>query len=433
MTTVRTILAVAAMDVTNAFLHGDLYEDVYMKLPQGYTGIGSKIKLNVTDECDVSQKVVCKLKKSLYGLKQAPRQWFAKLSETLMRFGYNQSKSDYSLFTKSNTQDITLILIYVDDLLICGTNLTEITTLKEMLSKSFHMKDLGELTYFLGLEVFRSSSGFFVSQRKYALDLLKEHHMVDVKPVLLPMESNLKLTTDKGELLPSPTPYQRLLGRLIYLTITRTDISFTVQLLSQFMHQPTLVHMQAAKRLLTYIAGTVNQGILLASTSAATLTSYCDSDWDGCPMSRRSTSGYCIFLGKSPVSWKAKKQSVVARSSAEAEYRAMALTSCEVTWLTHLLKALGLTSLPPAVLKCDNQAALAIAANPVLHERTKHLEVDCHFIRDKVQNGSIVTEQVPSTEQIADVLTKVLTVKQHQYLLDKLGATTHNLRGSNKG
>ncbi|XP_056688715.1 uncharacterized mitochondrial protein AtMg00810-like [Spinacia oleracea] len=414
-----------------------------MKLPQGYNGIGSRIKLNGTDECDVPQKVVCKLKKSLYGLKQAPRQWFAKLSETLLRFGYNQSKSDYSLFTKSNTQDIegnnalgpniTLILIYVDDLLICGTNQTEIATLKEMLSKSFHMKDLGELTYFLGLEVFRSSSGFFVSQRKYALDFLKEHHMVDVKSVLLPMESNLKLTTDNGELLPSPTPYQRLLGRLIYLTITRPNISFTVQLLSQFMHQPTSVHMQVAKRLLRYIAGTFNQGILLASTSTSTLTAYCDNDWVRCPISRRSTSGYCIFLGKSPVSWKAKKQSVVARSSAEAEYRAMALTSCEVTWLTHLLKDLGLTTLPPAVLKCDNQAALAIAANPVLHERTKHLEVDCHFIRDKVQNGSIVTEQVSSNEQIADVLTKVLTVKQHQYLLDKLGVTTHNLRGSNEG
>ncbi|XP_021856709.2 uncharacterized mitochondrial protein AtMg00810-like [Spinacia oleracea] len=364
MTTFRTILAVAAMqdwyvfqmDVTNAFLHGDLYEDVYMKLPQGYTGIGSRIKLNDDDDCVVPQKVVCKLKKSMYGLKQAPRQWFAKLLETLFRFSYNRSKSDYSLFTKTNGQEITLILLYVDDLMICSTNQTEIATLKEMLSKSFHMKYLGELSYFLGLEVFRSSSGFFVSQRKYALDLLNEHQMVDVKPVQLPMESNLKLTTDKGELLPSPTPYQRLLGRLIYMSITRPNISFIVQPLSQFMHQPMSVHMQAAKRLLRYIAGTVNQGILLASTSAATLTAYCDSDWTGCPISRRSTSDYCIFLGKSPVSWKAKKQSVVARSS--AEYRAMALTSCEVTWLTYLLKDLGLSSLPPAVLKCDNQVAL---------------------------------------------------------------------------
>lgn len=247
--------------------------------------------------------------------------------------------------------------------------------------------------------------------------------MLNVKPLHLPMDTHLKLTPDKGDPLPDPTIYQRLLGKLIYLTITRHDISFTVQLLSQYMHQPTTVHFQAGKRLLRYLCGTLSQGIFLASKSGAQLTAYCDSDWASCPVTRRSTIGFCIFLGQSPVSWKTKKQPVVARSSAEAEYRAMALTACEVTWLSALLKDLGLTNLPPTVLKCDNHAALAIAANPVQHERTKHVEIDCHYVRDQVKAGTIVPQHVSSSDQVEDILTKILSVKQHQKLVTKLGAS----------
>ncbi|XP_019103857.1 uncharacterized mitochondrial protein AtMg00810-like [Beta vulgaris subsp. vulgaris] len=275
------------------------------------------------------------------------------------------------------------------------------------------MKDLGCLKYFLGIEVDRSENGFFISQHKYTSDILTEYGMLHSKPLQLPMDSHLKLTHDKGDVLPNPTLYQRLLGKLIYLTITGPDIAFTVQLLAQFMQQPTTVHMQAAKRLLRYLAGTLSQGILLASSSAAQLTAYYDSDWASCPITRRSTTGYCIFLGHSPVSWKTKKQPVVARSSAEAEYRAMALTTCEVTWLSALLKDLGLKQLPPTVLKCDNKAALAIAANPVLHERTKHVELDCHYVREKIQAGTITTSHVSSSDQVADIMTKVLPVKLH--------------------
>lgn len=247
--------------------------------------------------------------------------------------------------------------------------------------------------------------------------------MLDSKPLQLPMDSHLKLTHDKGDLLVNPTPYQRLVGKLIYLTITRPDIVFTVQILTQFMHSPTTIHMQAAKRLLRYLVGTKCQGILLASTSAAQLTAFCDSDWASCPISRKSTSGYCIFLGQSPISWKTKKQTVVARSSAEAEYRSMALTACEVSWLTSLLKDIGITNLPPTILKCDNQAALVIAANPVQHEKTKHVAIDCHYIRDQVQAGNIVTSAVSSANQVADIMTKVLSVKQHNTHCNKLGAS----------
>lgn len=246
---------------------------------------------------------------------------------------------------------------------------------------------------------------------------------MQAKPVTLPLDLHLKLTPEKGDLLLEPQVYQRLLGRLIYLTVTRPDITFAVHILAQYMQHPTTVHLQAAKRLLRYLLNKPGQGILFASNSAAEITGYCDSDWAGCAATRRSTSGFCILLGHSPLSWKAKKQSIVARSSAEAEYRSMALTACEITWLSALLKDMGLHNIPPAVLKVDNQAAISIAANPVMHERTKHIEIDCHFVRDKLQSGTLTAQYVPSHGQLADILTKPLSGKQHNYILNKLSTS----------
>lgn len=430
MTTVRALLAVAAlqnwyvqqMDVHNAFLHGELHETVYMRLPQGYSGLGSRIVLNQGELPASTVKLVCKLKKSLYGLRQAPRNWFDKLSTTLKSLCFVQSLADYSLFTLTKESSITLVLVYVDDLLLAGNNLQEIDRLKSMLSNNFKMKDLGAVSYFLGLEITRSAAGFFISQKKYATDLIAEFGLSSVPPLKLPMDIHLRLNADSGVFLRDPHPYQRLLGKLIYLTITRPDIAFSVHILTQFMQHPTSDHMDAAVKLLRYINSNPGQGILLASSSAATLQAYCDSDWATCPMSRRSTTGFCVLLGSSPISWKTKKQSVVARSTAEAEYRSMAVASCEITWLSALLRDMGLKALPPAMLYCDNQAALAIAANPVLHERTKHVEVDCHYIRDKVKSGAIVTKHVPTHAQVADIFTKALSTKQHYHLLGKLGA-----------
>ncbi|GJY62669.1 retrovirus-related pol polyprotein from transposon TNT 1-94 [Tanacetum coccineum] len=337
------------MDVFNAFLHGDLTEEMYMQMPQGYVGKGEKVQ-------DTSSTLVCRLKKSLYGLKQAPRQWFAKLSSALLSFGYVQSKADYSLFTKSNKSFFTAVLVYVDDLLITGSSKIEIQNLKSQLSSHIHMKDLGELNYFLGLKICRSEQGIFISQKKYTLDLLIEARLSNAKAYKLPMDSHVKLQADMGTPLPDPEVYRRYIGKLIYITITRPDICYTVQLLS----------------------------ILLAYKLAVQLTAYCDSDWASCPMIR-STTGYCILLGQSPVAWKSKKQGVVSRSSGEAEYRAVALTCCEVTWLISLLKDLGLKDLGPVDLKCDNKAVIYIAANPVFHARTKHIEFDYHYVRDQVK------------------------------------------------
>lgn len=226
------------------------------------------------------------------------------------------------------------------------------------------------------------------------------------------MDTHVKLLSTSGEPLTQPETYQRLIGKLIYLTLTRSDIAYIMHVLSQFMHSPTSVH---------HLAGSLDQGILLASKSAAKLQAYYDSDWAGCPNTGRSTTGFCILLGHSPIAWKSKKQTVVARSRDEAEYRSLAMTICEVIWVKQLLKELGIKEWGSTPIFCDNQAALAIAANPVHHEKTKHVGIDRHFIKEKVAEGQINPTYVSTSQQIDDVLTKVLTTKQHQFLLSKLG------------
>ncbi|CAL8167398.1 unnamed protein product [Prunus armeniaca] len=201
-----------------------------------------------------------------------------------------------------------------------------------------------------------------MSQRKYALDILQDSGLLGARPDKFPMEQNLKLTPTNGELLNDPTKYRRLVGRLIYLTVTRPDIVYPVRTLSQFMHQPRRPHWDAAIRVLKYLKGTPGQ------------------DWGGCRATRRSVTGYCVFLGNSLISWKSKKQTNVSRSSAEAEYRAMANTCLELTWLRFILQDLKVPQIAHAPLFCDNQSALYIAANPVFHERTKHIEIDCHIV-----------------------------------------------------
>ncbi|KAK9077344.1 hypothetical protein SSX86_005681 [Deinandra increscens subsp. villosa] len=415
LTTLRCLLTVAAarnwfthqLDVQNAFLHGDLHEVVYMTPPPGLHRQG--------------ENTVCRLNKSLYGLKQASRNWFSTFSSTIREAGYTQSKADYSLFTKVCGTSFVAILIYVDDILLTGNDLQEMKRLKECLLKRFLIKDLGDLKYFLGIEFSRSKNGIFMSQRKYALDLLQDCGLTGARPEKFPMEQNIKLTLTNGEKLHDPTKYRRLVGRLIYLTVTRPDIMYSVRTLSQFMHEPHKPHWDAAMRILRYIKGTPGQGLLLPSTNNLSLKAFCDSDWGGCRTTRRSVSGYCIFLGTSLVSWKSKKQTNVSRSSAKAEYRAMANTCLELTWLRYILQDLKVPLVAPSPLYCDNQAALHIAANPVFHERTKHIEIDCHIVREKLQARMIKPSHIPTRLQLADIFTKALGRVQFETLRNNLG------------
>jgi len=365
------------------------------------------------------ENVVCRLHKSLYDLKQASRQWFSKFTKVVLAAGFFQSKADYSLFIKRDDTSLTILLIYVDGILITGNKIESIKGLKQFLHTRFRIKDLGDLKFFLGIEIARSKKGIYISQRKYALEIIKDSGYLGAKPVEFPMEECRLSNT--GELLKDPYIYQRLVGRLIYLTITRPDITYSVHILSRFMHEPRQPHMAAALRVVRYLKSAPGQGLLLHSNNSLHLRAFCDSDWAGCPVTRRSTTGYCVFLGNSLISWRTKRQKTVSLSSAEAEYRAMTGTCCELTWLRHLLTDLHMPISDPVTFHCDNQAALHIAKNPVFHKRTRHIEMDCHFIRDKILRGEIATQYVISSQQLADVFTKALGKKKFKQLMCKLG------------
>lgn len=416
MNTVRVLLSTAVnnswhlfqMDVKNAFLHGNLEEEVYMKLPPGHPQANSP-------------GLVCKLHKALYGLKQSPRAWYSKLSSVLLATGFKCSYSDTSLFIRKSSSSTLVVLIYVDDLIVTGSNVEEIEAFKSSLRNKFAMKDLGRLKYFLGIEVATSSKGLFLNQHKYCLDLLEEVGMSDCKPSKTPLSEKLKLT-GQGEVWEDITSYQRLVGKLIYLTITRPDISFPVNLISQFMHSPTSEHVTIITRILRYLKGTVGQGIVMKNNDHCDIMGYTDADWAGNALDRKSTTGFCTFVGGNAVTWRSKKQAVVARSSAEAEYRAMASLSCELIWLKAIMSDLGCKMSKPMLMFCDNQSAMHIAKNAVFHERTKHIEIDCHFIRDQVQAQVIQTVYTSSEDQIADLFTKALPSARFQKLLSKLGS-----------
>ena len=395
------------MDVHNAFLHGDLEEEVYMKLPPGFEF--------------VDKNKVCRLRKSLYGLKQAPRCWFAKLTSALLEYGFQQSRSDYSLFTYAQGTTRLNILVYVDDLVIAGSSLKATKSFKAYLSSCFHMKDLGKLKYFLGIEVARNASGIYLCQRKYALDIITETDQLGAKPAHFPLEANHKLALSESVLLHDPKPYRRLLGRLIYLGVTRPDLAFSVHVLAQFVQNPRLDHWLTTLRLIRYLKSDPGQGILLRADGNFQVTGWCDADWDNCPITRCSVTGYFVQLGDSPISWKTKKQKTVSLSSAEAEYRALAKLVQELIWIKMMLKTLGVVHTQPMLVQCDSKSAIYIATNPVFHERTKHIEIDLHFVRDEVLKREIQLCHVDSFSQLADILTKPIGKDGFRYFKSKLG------------
>nr|XP_016492299.1 PREDICTED: uncharacterized mitochondrial protein AtMg00810-like [Nicotiana tabacum] len=353
-----------------------------------------------------SQKVVCKLNKSLYGLKQASRQWYSKLTEALSSMGYRHSENDYSLFSKKTSSHIIFVVVYVDDVIITGDDSVEIANLKSFLDKQFRIKYLGKLHYFLDLEVLYKADGVIMSQRKFTLDLLKEYDCFDYSSLSSPLDPIVKLKANEGTPLLDPTYYRKLVGKLNFLTNTRLDIAYSVQLLSQFMQAPRDTHLTAAFHLLGYLKSDPTLSIFFSNNTDCSISACCDSDWASCPDSRKFVTGYIVLVGDNPISWKSKKQETISLSSVEAEYRS-------------LKKVVGELSSPIAVF-CDSQSAIHIAHNPVFHERTKYIEVDCHFVRNKLQEGLISLHHVATNDQLADILTKALTGVKHHAVRGKL-------------
>ncbi|KAF5443609.1 hypothetical protein F2P56_036153 [Juglans regia] len=292
------------------------------------------------------------------------------------------------------------------------------------------MKDLGPLHYFLGIQVTRNSNGLTLSQAKYALEILDRSQMKDCKPMGTPMMPKTKgLTCDVP--FPDPGHYRSIVGALQYLTLTRSDLAFCVNFVSQFLHSPTMAHYKMVKRILRYLHGTLEIGIHFSSHSTLNLYAFSEADWAGCSLTRRSTTGYCIFLGSNCISWSAKKQNTISRSSSEAEYRAMASTTAEITWISFLLRDLGVTLPAAPILFCDNLSALHMTANPVFHARSKHIEIDYHYVRERVALGLLHSRHIPASSQLADIFTKPLGRPALYSLRTKLGLLSrHSLQGT---
>ncbi|KAF5457496.1 hypothetical protein F2P56_021595, partial [Juglans regia] len=306
---------------------------------------------------------VCKLKKSLYSLKQAPRAWFHRFSSFMLRLGFLCSRADTSLFVLIRSSSIIYLLLYVDDIVVTGNDDALLRDFIQRLHREFATKDLGPLSYFLGLEVSSSATGLFLSQAKYAHDILARAQLLDSKP---------------------------------YLTITRLDLAYAVNSVSQYMQSPTVDHFQAVKRILCNVKGTLHYGLSFSHSPPTSILAYSNVDWAGYPDTHCSTSGYAIFLGENLVSWSAKKQPTVSHSSCEFEYRALALMASEVTWLSHLLRDLKVSLNHRPLLLCDNKSAIFLALNLVSHKRAKHIDLDYHIVRDLAASGAIQPQYVPS-------------------------------------
>jgi len=322
--TIRLLLALAVsfdwpirqLDISNAFLHGCLTEEVYMEQPPGFV--------------DTQHSTfVCKLHKAIYGLKQALRAWYTRLSQFLLDLGFTASLVDTSLFIHISGSIKIFLLIYVDDIIVTGTHAPLISALISRMQQEFPIKDLGPLHYFLGIQATRTSNGLHLCQSKYVADLLTRTQMQDAKPASSPCAAGSKLSKFDGETLPDYSEYRSIVGALQYCTLTRPDIAFSVNQLCQHLHHPTTAHWIAAKRVLRFLKHTSNHGLFYSTTNLQ-LNAFCDSDWAGNPDDRRSTSGFAVFLGDSLISWSVKKQPVVSRSSTEAEYRSLAIVTAEL-------------------------------------------------------------------------------------------------------
>lgn len=412
--TLRAILAHAAttdldihqLDFKTAFLNGELEEQVYAQQAPGY-------KEGPPGSC-------YRLHKALYGLKQAPRAWHLTLKHELERIGYRPSEADAGLFI-STSGPPTFLLTYVDDILIIPTDSSMLNGIKSQLLSAFEARDLGPASFFLGMDIIRDRQARTIklAQGRLITDLLTKHGMTEAKPLSTPLSPATKLTKD-GEPLDLQTyGYSQLIGSLMYISIcTRPDISQAVGTLARYMACPTVIHWQAAKGVLRYLAGTSTYGITYGPGSSLEL--YCDADYAGDIDTRRSTTGYVSILNGGAVSWSSRLQPTVAASTTEAEYMAAASAVKEALWLRNLLTDLGL-SYPTISIKADSQSAIKLLKNPVFSMRSKHIDVIYHFARERVTRKDVSFSYTKTEGMVADALTKPVPKIKFDFCRSSMG------------
>ncbi len=412
MTSIRTILSLVAAEdlhleqlyVKTTFLHGDLEEEIYMQQPQGY-------------EVKGKEKLVCRLKKSLYGLKQAPRQWYLKFDKFMSEQGYTRCHSDHCVYLKKqNDGSYIILLLYVDDMLVAGSNMQEINVLKRKLANSFAMKDLGAAKQILGMRITRDRKNrkLTLSQNEYIQKVLKRFNMHNAKPVSTPFASHFKLNkemcpkTQEDVDYMSKVPYASAVGSLMYAMVcTRPDIAHAVGVVSRYMNNPGKEHWMAVKWILRYLKGTTDQALCFGGSNIS-LQGYFDADMAGDRDNRRSTTGYVFIVGGTAVNWVSKIQSVVALSTTEAEYVVATEASKEMIWLQRFMGELGKEN-DKGTLYSDSQSAIHLAKNSAFHSRTKHIQLKYHFIRSVLEDGQLKLEKIHTSQNPADMLTKVVT------------------------
>ena len=414
--TIRLIMALAAhqnwdiyqLDVKSAFLHGELKENVYIEQPKGFVKKGEEGK-------------VLKLKKALYGLKQAPRAWYSRIKAYFLESGFEKCPSEHTLFTKTEEGKALVVSIYVDDLIFTGNDEKLIKEFKVSMKNEFDMTDLGKMKFFLGVEVVQNSKGIYMSQRKYALEILQRFGMEHSNPTKSPIVPGCKLTKDEGGAKVDPTKYKQMIGCLMYLTVSRPDLMYVMGLVSRYMEKPTELHMMAVKRVLRYLRGTTELGICYQKKGRSDgLIAYSDSDYAGDLDDRRSTSGYVFMMSSGAVAWSSKKQAIVTLSTTEAEFISAAACACQAIWMQRVLKQLRWNQ-ESCVIYCDNSSTIKLSKNPVMHGRSKHIVVRYHFLRDLSKDGDIELKYCSSQEQVADIMTKPLKLDTFVNLRNQLG------------
>ena len=408
---VQNDMLIHQMDVVTAFLNGTLSEEIYMQQPDGYVVPGK-------------EHLVCRLKKSLYGLKQSPRCWNTAFREHLEQIGFKQNPADPCVFTRCENT-MTIVAVYVDDLIVIAKTTEEMQSLKQNLTTRFKMKDMGKLHYCLGINIEQDEKQkcLWMHQQQYILKLIEKYGLSEAKTVPTPADPSSKLKKDDGASKDvDKNEYQSMVGSLLYAAIaTRPDIAQAVGVVSKFNSKPSQAHLTAVKRILRYLKGTTDLALKYQQSENCRLIGYSDADWAGDQDDRHSTTGNLFVMAGGPISWLSKKQAVVALSTSEAEYVALSAATQEAVWLRRLLTSLKAIPNGPTVLMEDNQGAIAIAKNPIAHARTKHIDIRYHYIRETVQEGFVELHYCPTEKMIADILTKPLPRGRFETLREDMG------------